>query len=541
MNLSAIQKQNYLKKMYVDPFFFAEVLFGDSSDPMHYHIRKKSPKFHKEIVQKLLSMDPGDKLAIVAPRGHAKTTLCSLIYPLHRILFGEEHFVLLISESETQSKYLLETIGDEIEYNPILKYFFGNRMGGIWGKEEKQIIGGFDAHGNPTNKCKILIRGTGQKVRGLKYGAYRPTLTIIDDGEGEANTVTELQREKFRRWLNGAVIPGSADAKMIFVGTIIDDDSYLNRIAGARAWDREGKHKVKGWDTMFFQSVLQKTEKGHFSSSGNEIPDKNGTPKVLWKEHRPYEWLMAEKDRLISEGDASYFFQEYQNIPLDDSFRVFKKEHIQYYEGTYMEQDGIQYLMKTTDGTRQQVPINVFMGVDPASSENIKADYSAIIIIGVDEEFNIYVLDMFRGQIAPFDCGEKIFEYTDIYKPKTVNIEETGHFMLRDYVYKVSKETGRFLNIMPKKAIKGKYFRIKEMQPYFASRAVYMKDSHYELEQELLSFKEHGTFKKDTLDALRWAMDDMYKPNLSLNNKGEWIIPEISIGCDWETGQMIYN
>ena len=541
MNLSASQKQSYLRRMYVDPFFFAKILFGDAGDPMHHHIRTKTPEFHKIIVDKLLTMDPGDKLAVVAPRGHAKTTLCSLIYPLHRILFGEEHFVLLISESETQSKYLLETIGDEIEYNPILKYFFGDRMGTIWGKEEKQIIGGFDEFGKVTNKCKILIRGTGQKVRGLKYGAYRPTLTIIDDGEGEANTVTELQRDKFRRWLNGAVIPGSADAKLIFVGTIIDDDSYLNRIAGARSWDRNGKHKVKGWDTMFFQSVTQNTEPGKFSSSGLEILDKKGVPEVLWKEHRSYAWLMAEKDRLVSEGDASYFFQEYQNIPMDDSFRVFKKEHIQYYTGMYLEQDGLQFLMKTTGGMKKQIPINVFMGIDPASSENVKADYSVIMIIGVDDEFNIYVLDMFRGQVAPFDCGQKIFEYADMYKPKLVNIEETGHFMLRDYVYKVSKETGRFLNIMPKKAIKAKYYRIKEMQPYFASQAVFMKDSHFELEQELLAFKEHGTFKKDTLDALRWSMDDMYKPTVSLNKKGEWVIPGLSVGCDWETGQMIYN
>tara|TARA_R110002110_G_scaffold116418_2_gene287916 strand:+ start:748 stop:2373 length:1626 start_codon:yes stop_codon:yes gene_type:complete len=541
MNLTAQQKQEYLKKMYVDPFFFAQVLFGDKEEPMHYHLRSKTPDFHREIVDVLLNLNDGEKLAVVAPRGHAKTTLCSLIYPLHRILFGEEHFVLLISESETQSKYLLETIGDEVEFNPRIQYFFGNRMGSIWGKEEKEFIGAVDHTGKTTNKCKVLIRGTGQKVRGLKYGAYRPTLTIIDDGEGEANTVTELQREKFRRWINGAVIPGSADAKLVFVGTIVDDDSYLNRIAGAKSFDRKGNSKVKGWKTMFFQSVPQANEPGKFSASGNEIIEKTGIPKVLWKQHRPYKWLMAEKDRLISEGDAAFFFQEYQNIPMDDSFRVFKKEHIQYYEGHYLKDGDNQFLVKTTNGVRKQIPINVFMGIDPASSENIKADYSAILMIGVDDQFNIYILDMFRGQIAPFDCGEKIFEYADKYHPKTVNIEETGHFMLRDYVFKTSKETGRFLNIMPKKAIKAKYFRLKEMQPYFASKAVFMKDEHFELEQELLAFKEHGTFKKDTLDALRWAMDDMYKPSVSLNKAGEWVVPNQIVGCDWETGRMLMN
>ena len=393
MNLTAQQKQQYLKKMYVDPFFFAEVLFGDAEEPMHFHLRSKSPDFHREIIQTLLGLGQGDKLAVVAPRGHAKTTLCSLIFPLHRILFGEEHFVLLISESETQSKYLLETIGDEIEYNPKIKYFFGDRIGDIWGKEEKEIIGGFDQFGKPTNRCKVLIRGTGQKVRGLKYGAYRPTLTIIDDGEGEANAVTEMQRDKFRRWINGAVVPGSADGKIIFVGTIIDDDSYLNRIAGAKSYDRNGKSKTVGWKSLFFQSIPQDTEPGKLVASGKEIKDKKGNVKVLWPEHRPYEWLMEEKDRLVSEGDAAYFFQEYQNIPMDDSFRVFKKEHIQYYDGYYLVQDGYQFLVKTTDGIKEQVPINVFMGVDPASSENIKADYSAILIIGVDQEHNIvYVL-----------------------------------------------------------------------------------------------------------------------------------------------------
>lgn len=79
-------------------------------------------------------------------------------------------------------------------------------MGPTWGKEEKEIITNFDENGEPSGMCKILIRGTGQKVRGLKYGAYRPTLTIIDDGEGEANTLTEMSRDKFKRWFNAAVI-----------------------------------------------------------------------------------------------------------------------------------------------------------------------------------------------------------------------------------------------------------------------------------------------------------------------------------------------
>ena len=220
------EKQELLKRMYIDPFFFAKFIFGDKNYPMNYHVRDKSPDFHKEIFNNLLHLSSGEKIAIIAPRGHAKSTLCSLIYPLHRILFGEERFILLISESEMQSKYLLESIGDEIEYNEKLQYFFGNRIGDVWGKEEKEVITGFNQDGSPTGVCKIMVRGTGQKVRGLKFGAYRPTLTIIDDGEGDGNAATISQRDKFRRWIDTAVVPGSDDGKIVFVGTIIDEDAY---------------------------------------------------------------------------------------------------------------------------------------------------------------------------------------------------------------------------------------------------------------------------------------------------------------------------
>jgi len=533
-------RKKILQRMYLDPFFFSEVLFGDKNNVMHYHMRCKSPQFHREIFDELLHLKQGDKMAVVAPRGHAKTTLVSFIYPLHQMLFGEERFILLVSESETQSKYLLEAIGNEIEYNKKLHEYFGNRMGETWGKEEKEVITGFDEHGKPTGMCKILIRGTGQKVRGLKYGPYRPTLTIVDDGEGESNTMTELSRDKFTRWFNAAVIPGSTDAKLCFIGTIVDDNSYLNRIAGRRSYSKAGERIIKGWKTRFYQAIPQNVGAGIFTASGKEYR-KNKQVQVLWKEHRPYKWLKAEKDRLASEGHVSYFYQEYQNIPMDDSFRVFKEKDIQYWEGYYSFDNGQSYVTKISDKGEERVPVNTFMGVDPASSENKKADYTVIMTIAVDPEFNIYVIDYFRGQVSPMDGADRIFAMSDIYNPRAIKIEETGHVMLADYIQRRSKESGRFLNVNPKQAIKNKFYRIKQMQPYFASKAVFVKETHYELIDELLQFKEVGSFKKDTLDALRWALDDVWKPHLQLKNN-VWVEPDTSkIKADWETGQVIYN
>ena len=540
-DLSPEEKKDIVKRMYLDVFFFAKVILGDKNYPMHYHVRNESPAFHREVVNNLLHLSAGQKMAIVAPRGHAKSTLVSLIYPLHRILFAEERFILLISESEMQSKYLLETLGDEIEYNEKLQYFFGKRMGDVWGKEEKEIITEFNPDGSPAASCKLMVRGTGQKVRGLKYGAYRPTLTIIDDGEGDGNAQTPMAREKFRRWIDTSVVPGSDDGKIVFVGTIVDEDAYLNTVAGSRAFNAHGEKKIKGWKSLFYQSILQDTEAHEFLASGKEIKDENNEPKVLWEDRRPYSWLLERREEAQAKGDVGYFFQEYQNVPMDDSFRVFKRDDIQYYDGYYSRDGEIDTLVIRDGESSRRVPVNIFMGVDPASSENIKANYTVIMVVAVDADFNIYIVDYFRGQVSPMDGADKLFELADMYRPKGVNIEETGHVMLADYVQKVSKKTGRYLNIMPKKAIQKKFYRIKSMQPMFASKSVFLKNDQTELLQELLGFKEHALTTKDTLDALKWATEDIFSPLLEYTDSGEYYMPDSIPSCDWETGEIIYN
>jgi hypothetical protein len=68
-----------------------------------------------------------------------------------------------------------------------------------------------------------------------------------------------------------------------------------------------------------------------------------------------------------------------------------------------------------------------------------------------------------------------------------------------------------------------------------------IKDTHWELEQELLNFKEHGSFKKDTLDALRWAIDDIYAPRHGYDDDGaEYRSRSTFRGIDWQTGKTIF-
>lgn len=46
---------------------------------------------------------------------------------------------------------------------------------------------------------------------------------------------------------------------------------------------------------------------------------------------------------------------------------------------------------------------------------------------------------------------------------------------------------------------------------------------------------------KDTLDALRWALDDVFVPRVNYDDEGNILQYKARVtGMDWETGQLIY-
>ena len=534
--------------MMLDRFLFAKIILGDPElGDMHYHFRDPSPEFHKIVNADLELLQPGDKYALQAPREHAKTTVLTLLYPLHRLTFNDLHFLLMISESEQQSMLNLETLGNEVEFNPKYKFFFGDRMGTTWGKESKLFITKFNKD-QRNSIARILIRGVGQKVRGLKFGAWRPDV-IIDDGEGEANTLTIGQREKFVRWLDAVVIPGCADGILVLGGTILDEESYLNTVAGTAAY-LNGKYKILGWKHRFFQAILQDTKEGEWIGEGKEILGKDGIPKVLWPERKSYEWLNNRKEELRSQGRIHVFYQEYQGIAMTDAFRIFKKSDIQYWDGdlVYDEELKSWFLsLKEIKGRFEHddididtaFPVNIFIGVDPASSEKVRADYTVVMVIAVDNRNNVFIIEYFRGQVNPMDGATELWSRMVKYNPKIVNIEKTGHEMLAPYMFVKSKEYGKFFNIQPREALGNKIYRCMELQPRFAQGAVFFKEDMAILESETLALTKTGKTKKDTVEAFRWATEESYKPELE-KVKEKYVSPEEEEpGIDWETGAPI--
>jgi predicted phage terminase large subunit-like protein len=195
---------------------------------------------------------------------------------------------------------------------------------------------------------------------------------------------------------------------------------------------------------------------------------------------------------------------------IGDEDQLFKLDYIQYHDYELeIDSDGYHYL-KNKEKT---IPVNVFMGVDPASSVRKTADYSVIMPVAVDENNNRYILQYYRNRATPMQLAENIIEYFKMFKPVKVRVESVGYQeMLREYLRQRCDEEKIFISGLEIKESPrtSKSSRLETMQPYFAQKKVYMLKTMEELKDELLLYPRGK--HDDLLDGLFYATKKCYAP-----------------------------
>ena len=158
------------------------LLFGRIITPNAFEL--PSPQFHYELVT-LLTDRKLLKLAIEAPRGYAKSTLCILTVLDHLIFDKGPKYVVIQSKTQREAKKRLGAIKNIIEYSRIFQDLFGYmgvNVAKTW-REDSIIL---------PNGDTIEAKGYGQPVRGgLTEDWARVTLYYLDDPEDEDNTKTK--------------------------------------------------------------------------------------------------------------------------------------------------------------------------------------------------------------------------------------------------------------------------------------------------------------------------------------------------------------
>lgn len=259
---------------------------------------------------------------------------------------------------------------------------------------ESDFIGEFD----DGVQFRVMSKGSGQRLRGTKWGGKRPDLIICDDLEGDEQVLNKERRDSFKRWAFGALFPAKSDDGIIrIVGTILHADSLLENLMPkeySKDTIHDGLKTYSNHPRPTWKSVKYKAHNEDFS-------------KLLWKDRKSAEWLRAERQKYIDQGLSDVYSQEFLNIPIDES-RAFIKNGD---------------LLNLSDEDKK-LKLNYYVGVDLAISSKQGADYSAFVIGGMDEHRIVQVRDVIRERLQADEIIDLILSLHTTYEPELFLIED---------------------------------------------------------------------------------------------------------------------
>lgn len=142
--------------------------FAGSMLSKRYDAATPTPQCHLEWWD--LCCSDSKFVAIAAPRGHGKSTAITHAYVLAAALFRQRKFIILVSDTETQATNFLNDIKEELRNNDDLIELFGVKD--FKKDTETDII----VELNDGYTFRIMVRGSEQRVRGLKWPQSNVTL-----------------------------------------------------------------------------------------------------------------------------------------------------------------------------------------------------------------------------------------------------------------------------------------------------------------------------------------------------------------------------
>jgi len=205
--------------------------------------------------------------------------------------------------------------------------------------------------------------------------------------------------------------------------------------------------------------------------------------------------------------DKTQYYAQYYNNPnrggtasvTRDKFMYYNKKHVEQIDGTWYYKDR---------------KLNIFASVDFAFSLKKRADYSSIVVIGVDYENNVYVLDIERFKTTKItEYFNKLIElhYKWDFRKARAEVTTAQAVIVNELRDKI-KEEGIYLKIedyRPTRHDGTKIERINAtLEPRYDALGIY----HYKggwcqsLEEEVtMEFPPHDDIKDSLASAIQMS------------------------------------
>jgi len=315
--------------------------------------------------------------------------------------------------------------------------------------------------------------------------------------------------------------------------------SLLSSIEGAEA--KEWVVGTRYHPADLYNDLLQMME-DQYDDNGEKIGEENiyeifekpvedqgdGTGEFLWprQQRKDGKWFGFDIKILAKKRgqylDKGQFRAQYYNDPSDPDNIPVGRDKFQYYERKHLRQDNGHWFYKDNK-------LNVFAAVDFAFSLSKKADYTAIVVIGIDADNNVYVVDIDRfktDRIAEY--FEHIMQLSGKWSFRKLRAEVTvAQMAIVKQLKELIKQHGLAISIdeyRPNKNQGNKQERIASiLEPRYDNLSMwhYRGGNIQTLEEELST---RNPPHDDIIDALASVVDMAVKPSRAIRRKTDNVV-----------------
>lgn len=420
-----------------------------------------------------LMLKPGSRVPQVAPRGEGKSTLLVQLHALWRLCYRYSRYIALVMDAKEQGEMMLEAIKAELEANPRLGQDFATvaGKGKLWNAAKIVTL----------NDCMVEVFGAGKRIRGRRFGAYRPDLVLIDDLENDELVRSPEQRNKREQWLRkvvGNLGPPNGSMSQLYVGTLLHTDSVLARTLINPLWKAHAKvwPSIHVWpDRMDLWDKWQETLLNEGEPAADAFYRFNRTAMeagavVSWPEVRPLKVLMV----LRAEDEAA-FETEHQHNPASNEGRPFSGDAIKF----YVHLSASRWVH--------------FGAHDPSMGKHAKrGDPAATLVGALDRDSRrLHVVEAIIARRVPDKQISDIIAAQSAFKCQLWGIEavQFQEFFRTELV----KQSAKLGVPVPARAVvpsTDKDLRIESLQPHVANGLILFNRNHRTLLQQLRDWPE---------------------------------------------------
>ncbi len=427
------------------------------------HFRRQPSRMHLWLAGALQTMTSqrGDKLNVIGPRGGAKSTLGTLAYVLRVAVEGWEPYIWVVSDTRQQACRHLENIRQELLDNALLRadYPQAAGRGDVWRASTIRL----------SNGVTIEAFGTGQRVRGRRAGAHRPTLIVCDDLQNDSHAQSALQREHSRTWFQGTLLKaGTRHTNVVNLATALHRDALALELDRTPGWTSRIFKAIERWPNQMslwqqWEAIYCDTGTGGGPAIAREFYARheqamNAGAELLWPDEEDLYTLM----RMRVEGGRTAFEREKQGSPLNPAACEWPEEYFD---------ERIWF-----DHWPRQRQLTV-VTLDPSKGrDSRRGDYSALVTLVVDVEGYLYVeADLARRPTAEMVSAG--VELCRTARPQAFGVEVNQFQQLLADEFDEELRRQGLVDIQPWCIDNrvNKLVRIRRLGPYLSSRRLRFK------------------------------------------------------------------